>query len=364
MMLYLAYISFLFLCIQLINTLLNFIFKQKIKSDESEINTIISVLIPARNEEENIFNLLSDLSKCSNPNLEIIVFDDESTDETARIVENFAKKDKRITLIKSEGLPNDWIGKNYACYKLAQKAQGNYLIFIDADVRINDSFIFDAVNYLKNLNLKLLSVFPVQIQINFGERISVPIMNYILLTLLPLIFVKISPFSAHAAANGQFMLFEAKTYKKINPHKLFKNSAVEDIEIARYYKKQRFKIACITGEKRIKCRMYKTYKDAVNGFSKNIFMFFGNIPLLACLFWGFCTMGFVPVLFSLPQHLIYYFTIQIIILILYSATSRQNIFLNIIFFPLQLFFLTNIILNAFYIRKNKNLKWKERFIHQ
>jgi glycosyltransferase involved in cell wall biosynthesis len=362
-MVYLAYISFLFLGMQLLNVVLNFVFKQRIKNSRDENTELISVLIPARNEETNISSLLSDLQKFKNENVEIIVFDDESTDNTVKVVQDFAKQDKRIVLIESEGLPEGWLGKNHACYQLAQKARGKYLLFLDADVRIEDNIITDAVYYLKRFNLKLLSVFPTQIQETFGEKISVPVMNYILLTLLPLVFVRISPFKSHAAANGQFMLFDAETYKKTQPHLLFKNSAVEDIKIARYFKKIKLKIACITGEKRIKCRMYKNYNEAVKGFSKNVFMFFGNLPILAFLFWAFSAFGFIPVWLALPQFLTYYFAVLVSVLLLYSLVGRQNSVINLILYPFHLLFLITILGKAFKVKKNKKLEWKERNIY-
>ena len=188
-------------------------------------------------------------------------------------------------------------------------------------------------------------------------------MNYILLTLLPLIFVRISPFTSHAAANGQFMLFEALAYRKYQPHQLFKKSFVEDILIARFFKKQKLKIACLTGEKRIRCRMYQSYKDALNGFSKNVFMFFGNIPFFAKIFWMFSALGFIPVLFALPQYMAYYFIVLVFTLILYSLISRQNIGYNLLFFPLQQLFFMRIIGKALLTRKYKKLEWKERNIY-
>ncbi|GAB1415713.1 hydroxychlorobactene glucosyltransferase CruC [Paludibacter sp.] len=362
-MVYLAYISLLFLGMQLLNVVLNLVFKQRIKISETENNERISLLIPARNEETNISFLLSDLQKSKKENIEIIVFDDESTDNTAEVVQNFANQDKRIVLLKSDGLPQGWLGKNHACYQLAQKAQGNYLLFLDADVRIEENVITDAVCHLKKFNLRLLSIFPTQSQKSFGEKISVPVMNYILLTLLPLVFVRVSPFKSHAAANGQFMLFDSETYRKIQPHHLLKKSAVEDIKIARHYKKEKLKIACLTGERRIQCRMYKTYKEAVKGFSKNVFIFFGNIPLLAFLFWAFSAFGFIPVLLAMPHFLIYYLATLLSILLLYSFVSRQNSVLNIIFYPFHLLFLTVILGNAFKVKKHKKLEWKERNIY-
>lgn len=362
-MVYLAYISIFCLGIQLINVVLNAIFRQKINISDKENNELISVLIPVRNEEKNISYLLSDLQKTNTSNLEIIVFDDESADNTSKIAKGFAKQDKRISIIHSEGLPKGWLGKNHACYQLAQKATGKYLLFLDADVRINTSLIPEVVYYLKKHNLSLLSFFPTQIQKTFGEKISVPLMNYILLTILPLIFVRTSPFTSHAAANGQFMLFDAFTYRKIQPHKMFKDFAVEDIAIARFFKKQKLKIACLTGEKRIMCRMYSSYKEAVNGFSKNVFMFFGNKPVLAVLFWLFSAIGFVPVLSAISQFIAYYFLALVVILLVYSSVSRQNIGLSLILFPFHMLVFMRIIAKALLTMKYKRLEWKERNIY-
>lgn len=352
-----------FVAFQLANVLLNFVFRQKIKKSLTPSNEHISVLIPARNEEQNIHLLLSDLQNNNHNNLEIIVFDDQSTDNTANIVKEFAREDKRIKLIHSDGLPSGWLGKNHACYQLAQHAKGSYYLFLDADVRIHGDIIQDAVSDLKRYKLGLLSIFPTQIQKTMGEKVSVPIMNYILLTLLPLIFVRISPFSSHSAANGQFMLFNAHVYKNIEPHKIFKSSAVEDIAISRYLKQQNIKIACLTGDRRIQCRMYSSYHEATNGFTKNVFMFFGNQPVLALFFWILATFGFVPVLLSLPNYLPIYLSAIILIQILYSWTSKQNILFNVFLFAGHLIFLAQVMIKSILTKKNKQYKWKERNIY-
>ncbi|PIE88061.1 MAG: glycosyl transferase, partial [Bacteroidetes bacterium] len=298
---YLAYLSIGFISFQFLNVLLNLLFRQRIGKTVSPSDEMVSVLIPARDEAHNIGFLLDDLSKIRGTNLEIIIFDDQSTDDTCAVVERHASSDPRIQLIRSEStLPEGWLGKNHACYQLAKQAKGSYYLFIDADVRIEGNIISDALAYLKKHQLGLLSIFPVQILKSRGEKITVPMMNYILLTLLPLIFVRVSPFPSHSAANGQFMFFDALTYRKTQPHKHLKSSHVEDIAIARYFKKQRIKIACTTHEERIQCRMYQSYGEALSGFSKNIIMFFGNKRLLALLFALFTALGFLPVLMALP----------------------------------------------------------------
>lgn len=359
---YIAYIVFAFLTYQLLSVILNVVFRQKIKHSDVENNEIVSVLIPARNEEQNIGKLLDSLGKMNNTRLEIMVFDDESTDNTAQIVAQHSMVNPRVRLLRSKGLPSGWLGKNHACYKLASEAKGTCLLFIDADVILHDTIISDAVAFLRRNRLGLLSVFPTQIMKTFGEKISVPVMNYILLTLLPLVFVRISPFSSHSAANGQFMLFDAGKYKEMEPHRHFRNSPVEDISISRYFKKKKIKIACITGEKRVECRMYTSYKSALNGFSKNIFVFFGNNPVVAFVFWTLSTLGFVPVIIWKWQFFPVYLLAVLLIQLIYSVVGRQNPLTNIAFFPLQLGFLLQVMVKSLSLKKQKQSTWKGRNI--
>jgi glycosyltransferase involved in cell wall biosynthesis len=226
-----------FAAIQLIVAFVNVVSQPRFHK-KSDADDLVSVLIPARNEEQNISNLLTDLQHQTYKNLEILVFDDQSTDRTAELVSDMAKYDNRIRLITSTGLPESWLGKNYACHSLAQQASGKYLLFLDADVRAEQLLISRTIRYSKKRKMKLLSIFPTQKMHSMGEKAVVPIMNYILLTLLPLVLVLRSKFSSLAAANGQFMLFEAKAYKKLNPHELLKAEKVEDIKIAQLFKKQ------------------------------------------------------------------------------------------------------------------------------
>jgi len=360
---YLVYISFGFLGFQLLNVLINYIFRQIIEKTEIQNSELISVLIPARNEENSIGFLLEAMYKTKNDNIEIIICNDHSTDNTEEIIRKYAKIDSRIRIIQSDFLPNGWLGKNHACYLLAKQAKGRYFLFVDADVVLSANIVADAVAYAKRYKLGLLSVFPKQIQLTAGEKQTVPLMNYILLTLLPLIFVRVSPFKSHAAANGQFMLFETETYYELEPHKRFKNSAVEDIVISRFYKSQKIKTACLIGEERIHCRMYNSYNSALNGFSKNIFMFFGDAPAVAFLFWVFGILGIVPIILY-NIHLVFPYLLGVLLIqILYAVTCKQNVLTTVLFFPANMFFMLHVLIKALMVKKQKNYTWKGRNIY-
>jgi glycosyltransferase involved in cell wall biosynthesis len=362
-MITLAWFIFAFTLLQFTMAVVNLIFSQKLTMSNTDFNHLVSVLIPARNEEKNIAQLLNDLLDHDYKNIEILVFNDQSTDKTAEIVTGFSQKDSRVKLINSEGLPEGWLGKNHACHSLSKLAKGKYLLFLDSDVRIGNGIIRQTCAFSDKHKLGLLSIFPRQIMVTAGEKAAVPLMHYILLTLLPLILVRKTGFSSLAAANGQFMLFNAENYRKTLPHEKMKNDKVEDIKIARYYKNEKIKIACITGKESVSCLMYSGFLEAVHGFSKNVTQFFGNSFSLAILFWLVTTFGFIVVFLTFSKTVfIFYLTIFIFTRITVSVAARQSVLMNLIFLIPQQLALGLFVLKALVNRYKKQYEWKGRNI--
>lgn len=362
-MIILAYIILAFTAIQLLAALMNLLPGATLLKKADPSADLVSVLIPARNEENNIGNLLHDLSSQEYQNIEIIVFDDQSEDKTRIIVEKLSVEDKRIRVVTSPGLPEGWLGKNFACNSLSEYAKGDYLLFLDADVRIKNNTLGKAVTLAKKHGLSLISIFPKQDIVTTGEKITVPNMNYILLSLLPLVLVRILKFVSLSAANGQFMFFRADIYNSIRPHILMKNNKVEDISISRLLKEKDHKIACLVGDDNISCRMYTGFSDAVEGFSKNVIAFFGNSFLLAVMFWLITTLGFlVPLLFLSKGMFLSYLTAYLLTRILISVASHQSIYENLLFIiPLQ-FSMGLFIYKAFINKHFGKFQWKGRSI--
>ena len=143
MMTTLAYIVVGFGILRLVIATLNLLLQERLPQPKGrESLPSLSVLIPARNEANNIEALLSDLTHVESECLiEIIVCDDASEDSTAELVETWMQRDSRIRLIYSSGPPSGWLGKNHACHLLSREARGEYLLFLDADVRLNPAFI-------------------------------------------------------------------------------------------------------------------------------------------------------------------------------------------------------------------------------
>jgi len=363
-MIYLALLILIFGFVRLLISFINFVtnvqFPHEINAD---YQPSVSILIPARNEEKNIVNLLSDLSEFTYKNLEVLIYNDLSTDRTAEFVSLFAQKNQKIKLINGTDPEKGWLGKNFACHKLAAVAKGDLLLFLDADVRVRNGLIEKTTCYFEKYKLNLLSIFPHQLMPVKETRYAVPLMNWILLSLLPLILIRISSWKSFAAANGQFMLFKATTYSKLLPHQKFRNNPVEDIEIIKYFKKQKLKSATLLGDYHIQCTMYHSLDEAINGFSKNIFRFFGGSIFVTILFGLLTTFSPVIVLVSGG----WCFSLVYILLIIgirffVSGASNQNLFINLLYMPVQQFVFLKIILNALIQKKNKTLIWKDRNI--
>lgn len=321
----------------------------------------VSVLIPARNEAENIDGLLSDLAGFRYENLEILVYDDCSVDSTASIIKAFAKQNQKIKLLAGVELPKGWLGKNHACYRLAQKAAGDYLLFLDADVRVNDGLMERSLSHLLKYQLSLLSIFPRQKMVSVGEKISVPLMNWILLSLLPLALIRKSENPAFAAANGQFMFFDARVYREIQPHQLFKNHRVEDIAISRHFKNLGLKTDTLLGDSFVECRMYKGLSESVSGFTKNVFQFFGNSISLTVLFavattitpfWIFFYLGAVWGIFSV--------VLVLLIRVFVALASKQPVGMNVLFIVPQHVVFWIIVIKAVINHFRKKMIWKGR----
>lgn len=323
---------------------------------------LVSVVIPVRNEESTIGNLLDDLGKQSYPTLEIIVVNDDSTDETEAVVQSKQQLNSAIQLVDAGIKKEDWLGKNQACFAGSRIAKGRYLLFLDADVRLGSNAIASTLAYLQRRKLVFMSVFPTQIILSKALYKIVPLMNYILLSLLPLVLVRISRFSSLSAANGQFMLFDHQLYKALEPHKRYRNEKVEDIHIARYIKKRQYRIDCLTGNEDITCKMYDTYNDALEGFSKNVFAFFGNSTVAGLAFWFITFSGIFWMIFLTWYMLPAYLSMMLVTRWLISLISNQKVGINIRLHYEQIWTLGKLMCRALKHSKNKSYQWKGRTI--
>jgi chlorobactene glucosyltransferase len=280
----------------------NLILYKRVKPDSIKDGPLVSVLIPARNEAENISATIASLLQQSYPAFEVLVLDDQSTDGTADVAIMAARGDQRFRALSGSPLPPGWLGKNWACRQLADEAQGDLLLFLDADTRLDPAGLAGLVALHARTQADLLSVWPTQETITPAERLVVPLMGFAILNYLPLLGVHFLPFSAFAAANGQCMLFERSSYEQIGGHESVRQVVIEDVALARLVKQHGGRLRLADGGGLVRCRMYRDWKSVQDGFSKNILAGHGNsIPFLilsACFHgmvflapWGWLLVG-------------------------------------------------------------------------
>ena len=260
---------------------------------------LVSICIPARNEEAVIERCVTSALKQNYPNFEVLVLNDNSTDRTTEILNNLSKIINNLHHLNGEPKPDDWLGKPWACHQLSKKANGEYLIFIDADVWLEEDAITKAVNALQKSDA--ITVWPKQHVKTFWEKLVIPMIYYGLYTLLPARYVEENPkwlplklrkklAPQFAAACGQFIAFNKSAYTKIGGHSTVKQEIVEDVELAKTIKKNNLKITMFDGAQTVNCRMYHSHRDIFEGLRKNFFVGFGrNVPLFLFM----ATMQFI-----------------------------------------------------------------------
>ncbi len=232
---------------------------------------LISILIPARDEEKNIINCLRSLQEQDYPNFEVLVLDDNSSDTTAAKVEQVAAQDDRIQLFKGDPLPEDWAGKPFACYQLAKRARGSWLLFVDADTTHSAHMLRSVLDCALQLKSSLLSGFPRQLATSLPQKIAIPVLYFIILSWLPLWWLQRSSKPKPALAIGQFLLFPKEEYWRIGGHEAVKSRILEDVwlgvEVTRHGGRQ----VAIDLSSAVSCNMYRSVGAMLEGFIKWIY---------------------------------------------------------------------------------------------
>ncbi len=356
-----AWIILAFAWIRLIVAVMNYLTRPYLGEYPVSGNPLVSVLIPARNEEKNLPVLLEALTKQDYKNFEVIVYDDHSEDETPQILKRFVEKDPRIGWERGAQVPPGWTGKNHACHRLGEAARGDILLFLDADVMVSTDMLRKAAGTFLHYQLSLLSIFPHQLLKSRGEWLTIPLMNWILLSLLPLILVRKSRRPSLAAANGQFMMFDSQVYKTHGWHEQVKQNLVEDIVISRMMKEKGFRIATLLGKNDVMCRMYTSWQEAVNGFAKNVLEFFGGNPWVAVLFalLTFAGIFVIPIFLGLSWLVVYLFS-AFLIRVFISLASMQSTIKNIRLHPLQMGSFLYILAKGIKVKRTGRYLWKGR----
>lgn len=242
---------------------------------------LVSILVPMRDEEANVVDLIKNLSDLTYSNLEFIFLDDQSTDSTSQLIRQEAHQLRDLKLLSGEDLPAGWVGKVHACHQLSLQANGAYLLFLDADVRLAPTTIEQAIALIKSQEAGLLTGFPRFPVSGLLAKLLVPMQHVLIYLHLPLYLANRTTHVTASAAHGSFMLFESMTYRSIGGHQSVKDSLVEDVHLARAIKKSGARACLANVTEHVTCYMYHQNRDVWQGFSKNAFPGIGRSYLLA-----------------------------------------------------------------------------------
>ncbi len=239
---------------------------------------LVSVLLPVRDEAERVTPCLSAiLASIALPHLEVIVYDDASTDGTAETAGAVADGDSRVRVLRGGAMPAGWLGKPHACARLAHEAQGNVLVFIDADVTVTPDGIARTVGLLRAAGLDLVSPYPRQDAQTFAERLVQPLLQWSWLALLPLRLAERSPRPSLSAANGQLLCVDTAAYHRAGGHTRVRDHVLEDIALLRAVKAAGGHGVVADGTDIARTRMYDSWPALRDGYAKSLWAAGGSI---------------------------------------------------------------------------------------
>lgn len=230
----------------------------------------VSILIPARDEAKNIAAAIKDALAQQGGPVEVVVLDDNSTDDTAAIVTALALDDSRVRLERGAPLPAGWNGKQHACHQLAASARHPVLLFVDADVRLSPDAAARLQAHMVARDLALVSGFPRQITGTLGEALVIPQIMVVLLGYLPFPAARLWPTDPRFAAGcGQLMMVRTQAYAQAGGHAAFRHLMHDGLNLPRNIRRKGGRTDIIDATPLATCRMYETWDGLWAGFTKN-----------------------------------------------------------------------------------------------
>ena len=321
-----------------------------------ESSPLVSICVPARNEERDVGACLESLLRQDYPHVEVIAIDDHSDDNTAEVIGGLAEKDARLKLFFAEPLPDGWLGKPSVLNQARRYARGEYLLFTDADPIFEPNAISSAVYRMKKDDLDLLTLMPGGLFGSFWERTVQPVIFAFIAGLTR--FRKVNdPKSDKAMGVGAFLMFRRSSYDEIGGHERVRDCVVEDIALAKCSKKAGLKLLIADGKEIVSIRMYHSLKEIWLGWRKNVFIAL-NKSIFRALFYLLIVLGF-----QCGAYLVFFYnlflaeswiwttisTVTSLLVWITGAKLCEELRLhssNVITFPLGAIVMAGIILNS------------------
>ena len=241
---------------------------------------MVSVCIPARNEEANIEACVRSVLANVDVAVEMLVYDDQSTDATPAILARLVAEDARVRVVPTQPLPQGWNGKQWGCERMGQAAHGQWVLFTDADVRFERDCVARTLARAESLGADLLSTVPRQVTGSWAEHAVIPLISFVLLSYLPMARMRATTSPAASGACGQFILARRDAWLASGGHAAFRASMHDGIKMPRAFRRAGFRTDLFDGTDLVQCRMYRGFGQVWRGFAKNAYEGLGSPVLL------------------------------------------------------------------------------------
>lgn len=266
---------------------------------------MISVLIPARNEEKRIRPTLDGIMAQEYTNYEVIVIDDNSTDETWEILEEYADKYESIKILKGKPLPEGWKGKPFAMTQLAEQAEGELFVFVDADIYPSRDFLSWVAERMKRHKADSMSAYARHRAKSVREYIFFPLLYLVNMTFLPFWLIKFTKHPLFSHAIGQLMIFRRDAYEGSGGFAVVYDKILEDIQMGRAMKSAGYRHVFLDARKVLSGYMYDSWEHTVSGLKRSIYEYFDKkaypLVILTVFIFGFLILP----AFLIPFSIIY-----------------------------------------------------------
>ena len=244
----------------------------------TQIQESISVVVPLRNEATNVAELIDSLRAQKNlAHVEYLLLDDNSEDQTLTLLHQHTSGLSNFHTLNGSELPQGWIGKTWALQQLFEKATGEIIVSVDADVRLVPDAISAAVTLLKETQLDFLSPYPSQLTHSWSERLIQPLLQWSWMSTVILRIAEKSSISSMVVANGQFFVVRRAALAQVGGYKSVSNKVLDDVELARTLVKQGSHGCVANGASIASTRMYSSWGEIQAGYGKSLHAAFGSV---------------------------------------------------------------------------------------
>jgi cellulose synthase/poly-beta-1,6-N-acetylglucosamine synthase-like glycosyltransferase len=318
-----------------------------------------SILVPCRNEAENVSELVATLDALDHPRYEVIFIDDNSTDGTGELLAQAIRNHSLMRFVSAAKLPDGWMGKPWALSQGLSHATHDYIVTVDADVRLAPDALSAMDSVLQRTGSDFLSPYPSQLAVTMSERLVQPLLQWTWMTTVPLRLAMRSSRPSLAVANGQFLLVKKSALVSVGGFASIQSSVLDDIDLARVLIRGGFSGGVCDGSKIASTRMYTSFNEIRAGYGKSMSTGFGGIFGSLALAAVMAISGLLPFIYSFfgspmaTAALLLVVTSRVV-----SAISSRSLIIDSLLHPIStIAFIYLLIYSNFFHSK---ITWKGR----